>query len=106
MDRATKIFNVLLLRASRMPRNFIIDQTNVYKSARKRKLKLFIDYTKIAVVVFLRPEELKLRARKASKETGKEVPAEAVNEMLANYTLPTSKDIHSADEYFDQSRVQ
>ncbi|XP_073125679.1 uncharacterized protein [Henckelia pumila] len=102
MDRATKIFNVLLLRASRMPRNFIIDQTNVYKSARKRKLKPFADHTKIAVVVFPRPEEHKLRAKKTLKETGKEVPGEAVNEMLGNYTLPTSKDIHSADEYFDQ----
>lgn len=36
----------------------------------------------IAVVVFPRPEELKLRAAKRFKEMGKEVPAEAVNSML------------------------
>ncbi|KAL0407338.1 UNVERIFIED_CONTAM: Heterogeneous nuclear ribonucleoprotein U-like protein 1 [Sesamum latifolium] len=47
MDRATKIFNVLLSRASKIPRNFIIDQTNVYKSARKRKLKPFANYIKV-----------------------------------------------------------
>lgn len=47
MDRATKIFNVLLSRASRIRRNFIIDQTNVYKSARKRKLKPFAYYIKV-----------------------------------------------------------
>ncbi|KVD98075.1 hypothetical protein Ccrd_024349, partial [Cynara cardunculus var. scolymus] len=33
MDRATVIFNTLLARASKTPRNFIIYLTNVYKSA-------------------------------------------------------------------------
>ncbi|PIN05193.1 hypothetical protein CDL12_22270 [Handroanthus impetiginosus] len=102
MDRATKIFNVLLSRASKIHRNFIIDQTNVYKNARKRKLKPFLDYIKIAVVVFPRAEELKLRAAKRFIEMGKEVPAEAVNEMIANYTLPMSKDMPMTNEYFDQ----
>ncbi|CAA3001604.1 heterogeneous nuclear ribonucleo U 1 [Olea europaea subsp. europaea] len=102
MDRATGIFNTLLSRASKMPRNFIIDQTNVFKGARKRKLKPFADYRKIAVVVFPRPEELKLRAAKRFKEMGKEVPAEAVNSMLANYSLPKSMDMHGTDEYFDE----
>ncbi|GFZ06259.1 hypothetical protein Acr_18g0004290 [Actinidia rufa] len=102
MDRATGIFNTLLSRAAKTPRNYIIDQTNVYKSARKRKLKPFADYQKIAVVVFPEPEELKSRADKRFKEMGKDVPAEAVNEMLANFVLPMSKDMPSADEFFDQ----
>ncbi|KAL2534567.1 SPRY domain-containing protein [Abeliophyllum distichum] len=102
MDRATGIFNTLLSRASKIPRNFIIDQTNVYKSARRRKLKPFADYRKIAIVVFPRPEELKLRAAKRFKEMGKEVPAEAINSMLANYILPTSKEMPGADECFDE----
>ncbi|KAL2467238.1 heterogeneous nuclear ribonucleoprotein U-like protein 1 [Abeliophyllum distichum] len=102
MDRATGIFNTLLSRASMIPRNFIIDQTNVYKSARRRKLKPFADYRKIAIVVVPRPEELKLRAAKRFKEMGKEVPAEAINSMLANYILPMSKEMPGADEYFDE----
>ncbi|CAA0837168.1 Unknown protein [Striga hermonthica] len=102
MDRASKIFNTLLSRASKIPRNFIIDQTNVYKSARKRKLKPFADFVKIAAVVFPRAEELKFRGDKRFREMGKAVPDEAVNEMLANFNLPTSKDMHMADEYFDQ----
>ncbi|XP_052203522.1 uncharacterized protein LOC127808873 isoform X2 [Diospyros lotus] len=102
MDRATGIFNTLLSRASKTPRNYIIDQTNVYKSARKRKLKPFASYRKVAVVVFPRPEELKSRADGRFKSMGKEVPAEALNEMLANYVLPISKDMPGADEYFDQ----
>ncbi|OVA14433.1 SPla/RYanodine receptor subgroup [Macleaya cordata] len=102
MDRATGIFNILLSRAAKTPRNYIIDQTNVYKSARKRKLKPFVNYHKIAVVIFPKPDELKLRAEKRFAEMGKEVPAEAVNEMLANYVLPMSKDMPGSDEVFDQ----
>lgn len=48
MDRATGIFNTLLSRAANTPRNYIIDQTNVFKSARKRKLKPFALFKKVA----------------------------------------------------------
>ncbi|KAK4361043.1 hypothetical protein RND71_019995 [Anisodus tanguticus] len=106
MDRATCIFNTLLSRASKIPRNFIIDQTNVYKNARKRKLKPFADYKKIAIVIVPTPDELKLRGEKRFNEMGKEVPAEAVNEMLVNFVLPTSIDMPQADEYFDEVRFE
>lgn len=102
MDRATGIFNTLLSRAANTPRNYIIDQTNVFKSARKRKLKPFALFKKIAVVVFPQPGELMLRSKKRFEEMGKEVPADAVNNMLAIYVLPISKDMPGSDEYFDQ----
>ncbi|KAL2932021.1 Heterogeneous nuclear ribonucleoprotein U-like protein 1 [Bienertia sinuspersici] len=102
MDRASGIFNKLLSRASKVSRNYIIDQTNVYKSARIRKLKPFSLYHKVAVVVFPRQEELKLRAEKRFKEMGKDVPSEAVNAMLANFVLPMSKDMPGTDEFFDE----
>ncbi|XP_019162868.1 PREDICTED: heterogeneous nuclear ribonucleoprotein U-like protein 1 [Ipomoea nil] len=51
MESATEVFNTLLPMASKLPRNLILDQTNVYKNARKRKLKSFLDYKKIAVVI-------------------------------------------------------
>nr|CAB3485888.1 unnamed protein product [Digitaria exilis] len=81
MKCATWIFNKLLTRAANTARNFIIDQTNVYRSARIRKLRPFANYHKTAVVVFPPPSELKSRAAKRFGEMGKEVPAEAVNEM-------------------------
>ncbi|XP_076893753.1 uncharacterized protein LOC143545826 [Bidens hawaiensis] len=102
MDRATTIFNTLLTRASKRPCNLIIDQTSVYKSARKRKLKPFANYQKMAVVAFSRPEDLKARSEKRFREMGNEVSAEAVNEMIANFVLPRSKDMPGTDEYFDQ----
>lgn len=43
------MFNVILSRAASVPRNYIIDQTNVYRNARKRKLKPFADYQKVAI---------------------------------------------------------
>ncbi|XP_038893724.1 heterogeneous nuclear ribonucleoprotein U-like protein 1 isoform X2 [Benincasa hispida] len=82
MDQATGIFNILLSRAATVPRNYIIDQTNVYKNARRRKLKPFACFQKIAVVVFPKPEELERRSAERFREMGKEVPADAVNEML------------------------
>ncbi|XP_058749852.1 uncharacterized protein LOC131622844 [Vicia villosa] len=102
MDKASKMFNVILSRAANIPRNYIIDQTNVYKNARKRKLTPFVDYQKVAVVVFPKPEELKSRSEKRFKEMGKEVPVDALNNMIANYVLPRSKDLPYSDEYFDQ----
>ncbi|KAL4201931.1 hypothetical protein AMTRI_Chr02g218380 [Amborella trichopoda] len=102
MDQATGIFNTVLARAAKTPRNYILDQTNVYKSARKRKLKAFMNYRKIAVVVFPTADELKFRADKRFKEMGKEVPADAVNDMLANYVLPMSNDMPGSDEFFDE----
>ncbi|PIA55001.1 hypothetical protein AQUCO_00800022v1 [Aquilegia coerulea] len=103
MDRATGIFNTLLARAAKTPRNFIIDQTNIYKNARILKLRPFFQYQKIAVVVvFPKPDVVKVRTEKRLKEMGKEVPAEAVNEMLASYVLPKSKNMRGSDEHFDQ----
>lgn len=52
MSRANAIFDTLLPRAARTPRNYIIDQTNVYKSARKRKLRPFANFRKVVTVTF------------------------------------------------------
>lgn len=48
MSSATEIFNTLLSRAATTPRNYILDQTNVYKNARKRKLLPFKLFKKVA----------------------------------------------------------
>ncbi|PNT61942.1 hypothetical protein BRADI_5g23242v3 [Brachypodium distachyon] len=101
-DHATAIFNKLLDRAAKVPRNYIIDQTNVYRSARIRKLRPFANYRKIAVVMFPLPSELNSRAAKRFKEMGKDVPAEAVDQMTANFVLPLSKHMPDTKEPFDE----
>uniref|UniRef100_A0ACD5UG93 Uncharacterized protein n=1 Tax=Avena sativa TaxID=4498 RepID=A0ACD5UG93_AVESA len=102
MDHATMIFNTLLDRAAKSPRNYIIDQTNVYRSARIRKMRPFANYRKIAVVVFPLLSELNSRAAKRFKEMGKDVPADAVDQMTANFVLPQSKDMPASKEPFDE----
>ena len=41
-----------------------------------------LDKNQIAVVCFPRPEDLKARSEKRLRETGKDVPVDAVSEML------------------------
>lgn len=88
----------------------------------------------IAVVVFPTPDELRFRAGKRFKEMGKDVPAEAVNEMIGNYhciskrkksllywfdffvnffnifsvnyVLPLTKNMHGSNELFDEVPLQ
>ncbi|KAK0579146.1 hypothetical protein LWI29_021775 [Acer saccharum] len=73
IGRVNAMFDTLLARAARTTLNYIIDRTNVFKSALKLKLRLFANFQKISVVVFPKPEELKIRSNKISKEMGKEV---------------------------------
>nr|CAD1832161.1 unnamed protein product [Ananas comosus var. bracteatus] len=83
MNRATGIFNTLLARAAKTPRNYIIDQ-------------------KCSSCHIPTTNELKFRSEKRFKEMGKEVPAEAINEMIANYVLPMKKSMPNSNEVFDE----
>lgn len=82
-------------------RNLILDQTNVYQSARKRKLKPFKDagYKVIAAVLVTTDAELTRRSDKRTREDGKNVPAGAVLEMKANFKLPDQ-----TEDFFDEVR--
>ncbi|CAH9059648.1 unnamed protein product [Cuscuta europaea] len=95
------ICNTLLLRASNLPRNFILDRRNLYKIDRMQKLEPFSNYKKSAVVIFPRPEELKLRFDLRFKQMGMRFP-DALQELLVNFSLPMSKDMPCADECFDE----
>lgn len=84
------IFKVIPAKLERFPRNIILDQTNVYQSARKRKIKSFQKFgRKIAVVIVNTGEELSSRNAKREKEEGKFVPEGAVQEMKSNFKAPT-----------------
>ena len=57
------------------------EQTNVYPTAQKRKMRYFIGPKRRAVVICPSDEELKSRAKKREQEEGKDVPDSAVLEM-------------------------
>merc|ERR1719424_2097790 len=93
ISQATPIFNKLVEIAGKAPRNIILDQTNVYKNARRRKAAAFKDFGKRTCVTIVNDEEtLAQRTEKREREEGKFVPLEAVNSMRANFVAPELDD--------------
>lgn len=85
---ATKCLNKMFEIGSKLRRNYILDQTNVYQSAQRRKMQIFEGFKRIAVVVVPTDAEYKKRCIKRDREEGKEVPEEAVLSMKANFYIP------------------
>lgn len=88
IDKSTKCLNRFFEMAPRKKRNYILDQTNVYPSARRRKMRPFEGFSSKAIVLVPTDEEFKKRIEKRTKEEGKDVPDHAVLEMKANFELP------------------
>ncbi|XP_076002586.1 heterogeneous nuclear ribonucleoprotein U-like protein 1 isoform X2 [Genypterus blacodes] len=96
IQQATQCLNRLIEIAARKRRNYILDQTNVYGSARRRKMRPFEGFQRKAIVICPTDEDLKERTLKQTNEQGKDVPDHAVLEMKANFTLPESCDFLDA----------
>merc|ERR1711933_211546 len=93
ISQATPMFNKLVEIAGKTPRNFILDQTNVYKNARRRKATAFKEFGKRVCVCIVNDEDtLALRTEKREREEGKFVPVDAVNQMRANFVAPELED--------------
>ncbi|XP_058238597.1 heterogeneous nuclear ribonucleoprotein U-like protein 1 isoform X2 [Hemibagrus wyckioides] len=88
ISQATQCLNRLIQIAARKKRNYILDQTNVYGSAQRRKMRPFEGFQRKAIVICPTDEDLKERTLKRTDEEGKDVPDHAVLEMKANYVLP------------------
>merc|ERR1719428_569982 len=93
ISQATPIFNKLVEIAGKTPRNIILDQTNVYKNARRRKAGAFRDFGKRICVTIVNDEDtLAQRTEKREREEGKFVPVQAVNQMRGNFVAPELED--------------
>merc|ERR1712110_1219870 len=66
--KAVECFEMLMKIGSGRKRNYIIDQTNVYPTARGRKLKHFQGMRCKAIVVVPTDEDLKFRRQKIFEE--------------------------------------
>ncbi|XP_078389403.1 heterogeneous nuclear ribonucleoprotein U-like protein 1 isoform X1 [Cetorhinus maximus] len=95
IQQATQCLNRLIQIAARKKRNYILDQTNVYGSAQRRKMRPFEGFQRKAIVICPTDADLKQRTIKRTDEEGKDVPDHAVLEMKANFSLP------EADEFLD-----
>jgi len=93
ISQATPIFNKLVEIAGKTPRNFILDQTNVYKNARRRKAAAFAEFgTRRCTTIVNDEDTLAVRTDKREREEGKFVPDNAVKEMRANFIAPELDD--------------
>ncbi|KAL4707086.1 hypothetical protein ACJJTC_011412, partial [Scirpophaga incertulas] len=88
VSKCAKCVLKLLEIAKGRKRNFILDQTNVYPSAQRRKLKDFEGYRRVAIVIVTDDATYRERQRRREEADGKEVPDGAVVDMKANFTLP------------------
>lgn len=99
IEKCTRCLNILLEIAAKRRRNYILDQTNVYPTAQKRKMAFFNGFQRKAVVIVPTDEEAKVRTEKRIREEGKDVPDSAVMEMKANFKIPSVDDTFSEVEF-------
>ncbi|XP_056394311.1 heterogeneous nuclear ribonucleoprotein U-like protein 1 [Hyla sarda] len=92
IQQATKCLNQLIQIAARRKRNYILDQTNVYGTAQRRKMRPFEGFHRKGIIICPTDEDLKDRIVKRTDEEGKDVPDHAVLEMKANFSLPEPGD--------------
>ncbi|CAC5387390.1 HNRNPUL1 [Mytilus coruscus] len=81
-------------------------QTNVYASARRRKMQPFEGFQRKAVVIVPTDEEYKKRVETREKDEGKDVPEKAVLEMKANFTLPEEGVLFDTVEFIELDKEE
>ncbi|KAM6389928.1 LOW QUALITY PROTEIN: heterogeneous nuclear ribonucleoprotein U-like protein 1 [Rhynochetos jubatus] len=106
IQQATQCLNRLIQIAARKRRNYILDQTNVYGSAQRRKMRPFEGFQRKAIVVCPTDADLRSRTVKRTDEEGKDVPDHAVLEMKANFTLPEAGEFLDAVLYVELQREE
>ncbi|XP_060719339.1 heterogeneous nuclear ribonucleoprotein U-like protein 1 isoform X2 [Tachysurus vachellii] len=106
ISQATQCLNRLIQIAARKKRNYILDQTNVYGSAQRRKMRPFEGFQRKAIVICPTDEDLKERTLKRTDEEGKDVPDHAVLEMKANYVLPEAGEFLDEVTFIEQQREE
>ena len=105
IKQATDVLNKVFKIAERKNRNYILDQTNVYFSARRRKMNNFRGFRRIAAVIVTTNEVLKERTEKREREEGKVVPQSAILEMKANFVLPEVGEIFDDVWFIEEDRA-
>ncbi|XP_018576808.1 heterogeneous nuclear ribonucleoprotein U-like protein 2 [Anoplophora glabripennis] len=92
MDKLQKSLNKLITIAALRRRNYIIDQTNVFPSAQRRKMRPFEGFKRRAVIVVVGDEEQARRQSLQEAQDGKDVPDSTILEMKAAMSLPEKGD--------------
>lgn len=90
-DDAQKWMNTRIKQLINERKSFIWDQTNVFKSARRKKISMLEQnkYQVIAVALDISEEELSKRLKGRVDSGGKRVSYKVISEMKLAYELPS-----------------
>lgn len=91
VEEAQKIMTRQVQDMMKKGESFIWDQTNVFASARKKKMTTLTQnkYSVIAITIELTPEELEKRLKTRVDNGGKFISPKIVADMLVNYSRPS-----------------
>ncbi|XP_067831762.1 heterogeneous nuclear ribonucleoprotein U-like protein 2 [Heptranchias perlo] len=106
IQQATQSLSKLIQIAACKKRNYILDQTNVYSSAQRRKMIPFKGFYRKAVVICPSDEDWKTRMKLRFADEGEDVPDFALHEMKANFTLPETSDFLDKVIYVELEKEQ
>lgn len=89
-DKPQKWMNQQIKELIKEQKTFVWDQTNVFASARMKKINMLKQngYEVTAIVVEISEEELNKRIKKRTSEGGKKIPYNVLGDMKKNYTRP------------------
>ncbi|CAL8264225.1 unnamed protein product [Lota lota] len=89
LQQASQCLTELIKMAARKPGNYILDQPNVFVSARRHKLQLFAGYRRqLVAVVFPPTEEWGRRLALREAQDGERIPDTALLKLKVSYSLP------------------
>ncbi|KAL3106178.1 hypothetical protein niasHT_016865 [Heterodera trifolii] len=108
MGLTAKALNRSLQMACRRRHNYILDQTNVFREARKRKLTQFQDFQRKCVVIIPNEAEHERRLIRQARETGGggQMPAEAMLEMKGQFSIPCTESEPVDDVIFVEPPIE
>uniref|UniRef100_A0A914HUY5 B30.2/SPRY domain-containing protein n=1 Tax=Globodera rostochiensis TaxID=31243 RepID=A0A914HUY5_GLORO len=108
MGLTAKALNRSLQMACRRRHNYILDQTNVFREARKRKLTQFQDFQRKCVVIIPSEAEHERRLIRQAREAGGggQMPAEAMLEMKGQFSIPCTESEPVDDVIFVEPPIE
>ncbi|XP_073676843.1 heterogeneous nuclear ribonucleoprotein U-like protein 1 [Garra rufa] len=88
LQQATQCVSQLIKRAATKRRNYILDQANIYPSARRHKMLCFRGYQRRAVVVFPPDEAWRRRLSQRQEQEGIALQETSLLKAKVSFTLP------------------
>ena len=82
---AAKQFGHAMKKAIKDQACVIIDQTNMTRKSRMKKMEPFKGFYKVAIMVTADPIELGLRLKNRAEQTGKFIPQKVIDQMAASF---------------------